>query len=173
MRKSLVYAIFSLLLTSVAHATPESVNGWRQARWGMTEEQVMKTFKGEAVSVEQPKTTLTMRGLVQIPAFSLASTSFEVTFWFADKHLQQISLTKDMSYPGGRNYFRIIESMLREKYGPPATDRSSDNSSPAAWKIDWNLKGSNISLFYVGGSSTGSESLSLTYSKPTSELNRL
>lgn len=172
--KAIIAAMLILLTASVSYAAPERVNGWRQARWGMTEAEVLKAFKGEAIRDENPKESpADGRGSVCIPQFSLASQTYRVTFWFTQNRLGKISISRDGSNLDGRAAFRSIEAMLREKYGPPSLDRSNDKSRLVSWKMDWNLKGTNISLVFIGSGTTDSGSVWLDYLKPTADLNRL
>lgn len=105
---ALALVLFPAVLT--AHG-PNDVEGWRAARWGMTEAEVLEAFKGEARTLD--KEARFDRGIatIEIPAFTVEANAYHVQFLFDT---------------GGRRLKEIHLSDLRMgSSGPPAPARRS------------------------------------------------
>src|SRR5512142_2089327 len=78
--------------TAPASIAP-SGDGWRKARWGMTVEEVLKAFPGEAKRLD-PELKLKDGNVVAagIDGYSVASRAFDVRFVFEGGKLAIVSL---------------------------------------------------------------------------------
>src|SRR5579884_1641318 len=140
--------LISWLLVPSALAQINHVEGWREARWGMTPDQVVAAFHGEALRAPQGKFTDT-NILAFIPAVEIEGVHYKVSFSFSpgEPKLKRITL---QSMHGSVDEFSVLEQKLVAKYGKPAV--SSDNDLPKIAAVDstkrraWNLGPTSIEL---------------------------
>ena len=103
---------------------PKDVHGWSQARWGMTQEQVLSAFPGEAnIPTDDPSNRLYgPRGLatVGIDHADIGGIPVRVHFLFdpAGK-LDGIRLPAESVSPSADQFARVGEALTRQ-YGLPA-----------------------------------------------------
>jgi hypothetical protein len=145
MKKLLTLFLWSLAVLCVAS---ENVQGWRDARWGMTPDQVIAALPGEAVRAGTDQFTDT-NILVAIPSVQIERSKFKATFLFTPgtQRLKQIKL---LSTPSNVDEFSMLEEKLTGKYGKP--EIVSNDDRPQLASIDstrrrvWNLGPTQIEL---------------------------
>ncbi|MGD8228497.1 MAG: hypothetical protein PVH82_03100 [Desulfobacteraceae bacterium] len=108
------------LLPLQISARVEDVRGWNEARWGMTERDIEKVFKGR---VEQRRDPIIdkQEGIYvsqEINDLTFANTKFTVSFVMDEKtnQLREVVLTPKGSH--FRVLFELLEKKLVTKYGP-------------------------------------------------------
>lgn len=122
---SLFLMIF--FLSNHIMAQPKDVLGWREARWRMTEEQILTAFKGEAFRFKEE---IAIPGgdyaIIGIENINLRGENFTVRFIMDGKtrKLKRVSFRPVETWNLGDKVtlatFKNLEQLLVEKYGKPA-----------------------------------------------------
>jgi hypothetical protein len=165
-------------LGATAQTPPKDVNGWRDAKWGMTEEQLKEAFKSEVTLVPEPSVNGDLHSFFAIPVYEIAGTKFKVVFSLDNdtKTLKAVTMrptnASDAFYP--QALFKRLEALLTEKYGSPTrrTRPEDKQDTPSMTSVDavWEFASTKISLGYLEFSEPTmkqSNLFSLTYEKPS------
>lgn len=162
MRRIAVAALAVLGLAGSVQA--EDVPGWRETRWGMTEDEVLAAMKGEANRVPTPRERAGRVEALEIPQYAIGPYRFKVTFNFTEGKLVGVILTGDkdspVSYPG-------VKDMVVAKYGAPA----SESPTAIGRHAQWNFPSTRIALAEIRA--PGLTIISLSYSPPAKDLDKL
>src|SRR5256885_4128000 len=135
---------FALLAAITTAFSAENVDGWRNAKWGMTESEILAAFPGEAKLLAKPKRMMDRRVVgVQIEKLLVAQKPFSVDFLMGEKGVTLTSpeITAHKNEPisvatnapltgivlrlanaesqGAEMVFETLEQSLTEKYGVP------------------------------------------------------
>ena len=149
--------------------TPPPV--WREARWGMTKDEVVAAFPGEAQKVPQPVpfaqpqagSALTPgSGEVVIPSYEADGATFRVLFAFPSKALDRIHL--DAIKPGAATC-EDVEKALTSRHGEPA-QRGKTGNSLKGDELTWKRPDQTIVLSCAGVASLGFLTVTLDYLAP-------
>lgn len=104
---------------------PPTRGGWRAARWGMSVDQVLAVFTGEASRVVPEKPWQDLSVQVEIRKLIVLRSEMQVSFCFRDGALRKVVLSANATdEAGGRpgpSDFDSFASELTRKYGAPAT----------------------------------------------------
>jgi len=128
----LVAVTLAVLTMAQAEQKPQDILGWRDARWGMTMDEVRNACP-EVQSVRDKKDLLVISNL------DIAGSSFEAKFVFSTdtKLLRNILLTitdpNATSRGMGCAPFDRVTAALMEKYGQPASTVSNENGKKVTW----------------------------------------
>jgi hypothetical protein len=131
--------------------------GWRDARWGMTEEQILEAFRGQANRLAERMRTRgsALHTSVGIEHLDVDGTDMLVRFYVdnVDNRLELVKME-----PADRNFceaapatfFERMEPLLVRKYGQPAT-RANPKREP--WRATtgtavWNFPSTILQLHY-------------------------
>lgn len=134
-----------------AQALPATAE-WRAARWGMTADEVLKAFPGEAKLLEKP-VPLEDGNVVAagIDRVELAGTALRVRFVFDGKgRLVLVSLRTDERDYAGADRLGPIESALASRLGPP-TERSAVDDFVDQRQVTWRTASGRVDLKYIPG----------------------
>lgn len=167
-----------LVATAVASAqTPADIGGWREARWGMTDDQVLAAFPGEAMRMERPE--LLPSGSecrAWIPRYNVQTMEFEVLLCFGHAGLALVKLSTPTSPDVLRGiginmaWFKTLEELLTVKYGQPTSI-----TAPAT--VLWARPDTTIRLSHTYlmpyRKSKGYSFLTLSYAPPSKEVDKL
>ena len=152
--------------------TPPPV--WRAARWGMTRDEVLAAFPGEAQRLAQPApfgqpqpgSSLTAGSSdLAIPSYEADGVTFRVLFGFASKALDRIHLS---AAKPGASTCEDLEKALTEKHAKPA-QRTKTGSSLQGEEVAWRLPDQTIVLSCAGVPSLGFQTVTLDYLVPATE----
>jgi hypothetical protein len=130
----------------------------------MTQAQVLKALKGEAVRRPDPKNSLD-RGIstVVIPHYEIQGGDFEVSFWFTSDRLAEVSLDANSFKGEPVVVYLAIEQMLQSKYGPPSNEhKDPPGQTMTIWHAQWNFKSTAIVMNRVKVT-TNPDNLSIRY----------
>lgn len=131
------------------HAPPAE---WRGARWGMTVEDVLKTFPGEARRLE-PAVTLADGNVVAagIDGFVLAARSFRVRFVFdpAGKLVLVSLRTPERDY-AKPDLLEAVSKAVEDRLGPP-TERTRDDQFIDMRQVTWKGPTGRVDVKYIPG----------------------
>jgi hypothetical protein len=170
MRSKLTVALLLLLVLIVAPVLaqePQDLDGWRAAKWGMSETDVLGAFGGEAVRLNQPErfhgpTVAT----IAIPKYEIQSTECRVLFGFnAAGALSLVQIAPlDNVTPGvwHEGLFTSLDNLLTEKYGEPTSTKDERVVRSRVWRLPRTVISLNY-LFAVFGILKGIDLLTLTY----------
>jgi hypothetical protein len=152
--------------------TPPPV--WRAARWGMTRDEVLAAFPGEAQRLAQPApfaqpqpgSRLTAGSSdIAIPAYEADGATFRVLFGFESKALDRIHLT---AAKPGATACEDVEKAVTDRHGKPA-ERAKTGSSLRGEEVSWKRPDQTIVLSCAGVPSLGFQTVTLDYMAPATE----
>jgi hypothetical protein len=171
MRKIVPLAVILAATSVYAQQTPD-VDGWRGAKWGMTEQQVSGVMP-EVVQVQaelRKGLSYTAAGCEtrqEIPLFQIQSTTFAVRFCFDRDGLAMVGLS-----PVGAKFasvvFTSLQQLLSEKYGLPTLDQKGFIRT-----IEWSRQSGVVGLTLVSMGSMGQDSMSLTYRRHARDKDKI
>ncbi|MDQ3819427.1 MAG: hypothetical protein M3362_17360, partial [Acidobacteriota bacterium] len=112
-----------LVLGTGCYAKPKDVLGWRDARWGMSEQDIVRAFSPKLKKLSKKEVFLGLHVDYVIPDFGLEGELFTVFFQMGDatNKLSQIliRLNEQESKVPREQIFNRLESLLIREYGPP------------------------------------------------------
>lgn len=122
MRTALIGA---LLLCLIACRSTTDLRGWRQAKWGMTEEEIVDAFRGEAIRLSPPERYHQAVATVGIEYMQIGGFSFKADFLLDEKtkRLFQVTIRPLHQEEENRIPFVLRDAVkdgLTRKYGEPA-----------------------------------------------------
>jgi hypothetical protein len=123
---SVVMAVALAASLAMAGASPgqDPVDGgqWRAARWGMTVQEVLAAFPGEATRID-PEEKLADGNVVAagIEGAELGGEKFRVRFVFTSGRLSLVSLSTPRGTHAPPEVFRRVEQHLADALGDPST----------------------------------------------------
>ena len=125
---------------------------WRAARWGMSEDEVLKAFPGEAGRLEQvlklPDGNTVALG---IQKYAIGATDFRVRFVFdRSGKLALVSLRTDPKAYAKPEVFEATRKALAERLGSPGAESSDDNFVDLR-QVSWWTRRDRVDLKYVDG----------------------
>jgi len=132
-------------------APADAGEGWRSARWGMTVDEVLKAFAGEAVRLE-PELKLADGTVVAagIDVHPIASHRFRVRFVFAGGKLSLVSLRTPPDSYAGPEVYGEVEKALTGRYGLPL-EATGDKELIDLRQTRWIAGASGVDLKYIPG----------------------
>jgi hypothetical protein len=139
-----------LAAASAGAAEPEG--DWRAARWGMTQDEVLKAFPGEAARLDPPQKLADGNTVaVGIEKHEIGATPFRVRFVFdPGGKLALVSLRTDQKTFAGPPVFKETRDVLVAQLGKPGAESSDDNYIDMR-QTSWWTKRSRIDLKYIDG----------------------
>ena len=127
------------ILVLSAPATGEDNGGWREARWGMTPDQVQNVLSYPTSVADLAKVC---RGpcnegkALELDDYALNGQHFIVRLWFAnpDMGLQAVSMyAKQLDKDNGNEAFTKMKNFLQTVYGSPASVTLKHGDFIVAW----------------------------------------
>ncbi len=124
-----IVGLFGLLLVSsvTCYAQPKDVFGWRDARWEMSEKDIVKVFGAKLKQLPERKVFLGMHVDYVIPEFELESNLYTVFFQMDDvtNKLRQVLIRlNEQESPSPRaQVFNVLAPLLTHEYGEPSDKR--------------------------------------------------
>jgi hypothetical protein len=161
---------YPLLLAVVAGLTFAAVDpgGWTAAKWGMTEEQVLKAAPSvKVLDLPLMERTFTPGGVARIgvPTLRLESTAWHVFCLFDEKGgLAAVEMRPVADSDGTPNEFERVKALLVQKYGQPLEQRVDDDN-PRTHTATWTFATTTIRLKYVDVVTIKLHFLSLAYDR--------
>jgi hypothetical protein len=135
-----------------ARAAPAtSATAWRAARWGMTVDEVVAAFPGEASKLDPPQTLADGNVVaVGIEKHLLDGQSLRVRFVFAGGRLALVSLRTPPDAYAQPEAFTRLQERLTAELGPPAAQDADDNLIDLR-QTRWVRGGTAVDLKYIPG----------------------
>lgn len=170
----LLLDLFALRISAQTNQITENSEGWRAAKWGMTELEVLDVFKGEAKKTDKELETGNIYevGLAQISKVEVSNISFIATFIFEKEKrtLKRIKLLPKDNGEISEQLFSLLEQELTTEYGKPTFSKDGEHPflKPSILKKrSWNQGKTEISLTY--GDWNSEKSLALIYEKASND----
>ncbi len=122
----LVFSLVVIIPRLHAEIKKSDVDGWGKSRWGMTADDIVKVFAGEATLISNAKdgTTPGLSGQYDahigatIKKILIQSDPYKVSFVFDDKTGGLIRVILEPLGDFSEVRFNALEALLSEKYGP-------------------------------------------------------
>lgn len=139
---------------------------WRTVRWGMTKDEVLAAFPGEAQRLPQPVAfgpATAGSSDIAIPAYEGDGAQFRVLFGFDPNALNRIHLT---AIKPGDATCGDVEKILTDKHAEP-TARNNTGTSLRGEEIEWKRPDQTVTLGCAGVRSLGFRSVTLAFTPPS------
>lgn len=157
--------ITSATTTTTTTTVPTPPPVWRTARWGMTKDEVLAAFPGEALRLAPPVAfgpATAGSSDVAIPVYEGDGTQFKVLFGFDPNVLNRIHLT---AIKPGDATCGDVEKILTDKHAAPSA-RNNTGTSLRGEEIVWKRPDQTVTLGCAGVRSLGFRSVTLAYTPP-------
>ncbi|MBI5070726.1 MAG: hypothetical protein HZB56_21090 [Deltaproteobacteria bacterium] len=148
-------ALLALCLTlgpARAASPAEGATGeWRAARWGMTVDEVLRAFPGEATRLE-PEQRLADGNTISagIERHELGGQAFRVRFVFEGGKLALVSLVAGHEKFVGAEVFEALGKVLAERFGEPGT-ATRDDAFIDMRQVRWDRPRGRVDLKFIPG----------------------
>jgi len=149
-RKCINIIVFSLICMITILGQQKDVNGWQEAKWGMTEDEVLEAFKGEAIRLDKIVAYQASYASIGIINYDISGDKYLVHFIFDEnkKNLQRIAITPEATTILDF-HFRRLEQLLTEKYGIPYFKNTVTAMGGDKSVVAWNLESTIIELNFI------------------------
>lgn len=150
MRKIFFAVGLLISLTLQAIAQPKDVEGWNKAKWGMTEDEILKAFEGQIEKLPQPKVEPSNYSNLVLRGVEIGGNKFFAQFWFgkSSNQLEGIELVPEDKSKNSSYLYSSLERMLIQKYGQPSFVDNQKQSGIITKSRIWNFPTSTIDLAY-------------------------
>jgi hypothetical protein len=151
-RRLLLASLVALLPLALGHAAPPEPGDWRAARWGMTEDEVLRALAGTAKKLPQPVKLADGNVIaMEAPDEDFGGLSFQVRLVFdgAGK-LALVSLKSDPARNLRAEAFDAVRKALTEKLGPGGVYSSDDNFIDMRQET-WRTPRTRVDVKYIPG----------------------
>ena len=125
------------------------MNGWQDAKWGMTPDEVQKVLSYPTSVADLSKVChepCNEGAALELEDYDLNGQHFIVRFWFTkpDLRLQAVSMyAKHLDDANGNEAFPKMKNFLETSYGKPATISMKGGD----FVISWTLLSTTITLY--------------------------
>jgi hypothetical protein len=136
MRKLLLGAL--LLLSTLGFSqSKDEIIGWNKATWGMTENELIKSFP-DAVQLDEDVTY--SDGIfvsIIIPTYKVGSETFKISFQMKSNPISKArtltNVLMELNETPFDSTFDSINNLLIEKYGEPKNRQNSESEKKILW----------------------------------------
>ena len=143
-------AVVILALLGLAFALPaeeEDINGWQEAKWGMTPDEVQKAVSYPTFEVDLAKLcskNCEEGAALELDDYELSGQHFTVRFWFtkSDKRLQAVSMYAKQLDDDDHQAYPKIKHFLENLYG----SAQSSSLRVGYFEFTWKLPSTTITL---------------------------
>lgn len=160
-------SLLSTLLWANLGRASDARCAWQNARWGMTVDEVVAAFPGEAV-LASPAEIEKGAAPVRIDKCEIAGTNFQAKFFFyRASRLSMITFAPTSKGDASRPLFDRLAKMLTERYGQPTSDVPDQSMGVADLRTtqkEWAVADALIGLTYMYGG--GDPFLQLVHGAP-------
>ena len=145
MNRAVVIAFLGLAFALPAQA--EDINGWQDAKWGMTPDQVQKTLSYPTFEADLAKlcnNDCQEGAVLELDDYESNGQHFTVRFWFTKpaKRLQAVSMYAKQLDGNDHQAYPIIKHYLENLYGPA----QSSSLRLGYFEFTWKLPSTTITL---------------------------
>ena len=163
--------IFLALFTINLFAQLQDVEGWSNAKWGMTEDDLLKAFEGQIIKLAIPNQYQNSYSNLEIPHVEINRDQYKVSFLMDNqtKRLTQVNITP-LDKSALIVTFRSLEESLILKYGQPTYKNDENTRYVESHKRTWNFPTTVITLMYFDAR-VGTNLFALVYDPAKKEEN--
>lgn len=145
-----------MIAASSAAIAADDPGGWSKANWGMTADQILAAFPGEAARMPEPDKY--NHAAVSIDSIDVAGTTFRVYFIPDDAgRLAAVNIQPRDMAGNSESTFQSVENLLVEKYGRPW------KSDDAETELQWTFPTTTLTLAKTTLPGSRAVFVSLTY----------
>jgi hypothetical protein len=147
--KRAALGILVLATLAVVAAAGEDIGGWREAKWGMTPDQVQKVLSHPASAADLAKVCrepCNEAEALELHDYDLNGQHFTVRFWFGkpDSRPEGVSMhAKQIDQTNGNEVLMKMKDFLETSYGAPG----SITMDRGHFVFLWTLPSTNITLY--------------------------
>ena len=139
MNRAVVILAF-LGLVFVLPAQAQDVNGWQDAKWGMTPDEVQKALSYPTFEADLAKlcsNDCQEGAVLELDDYESNGQHFTVRFWFSkpDKRLQAVSMYAKQLNDTDIQVFTKMKSFLEDLYGSAQTSSLRLGDFEFTWKL--------------------------------------
>jgi hypothetical protein len=137
----------------------DDIQGWNGVRWGMTNAEILETFKGEAIQLPRPDNYKSHYADIGLNNYKISNNTYNVRFLMSrtTNTLLQVNIAPTGNI--SKTNYDILEKLLFDKYGKWAyknEDKEPDKRVSRTIVLDgtvkiltaWNFKNTDIELSY-------------------------
>ena len=149
MKRTVLGILAFVTLAFAPPAAGEDIDGWQEAKWGMTPNEVQKALSYPTSVADLAKVCgekCDEGGALELDDYQLDNQHFIVRFWFTkgDLHLQAVSMyAKQLDDINGNQGFTRIKRFLQTLYGTPG----SIVLKRGDFVISWTLPSTTVTLY--------------------------
>ena len=162
MRKLLLGALL-LLSTLVFSQSKDEIIGWNKATWGMTENELIKSFPN-SIKLNTPELVPHGNGLyvsVIIPSYKIENHEYKISFQMKPDTKKLNRILIELNETTFETIFNSMTNLLIEKYGEPKNRQNSESEK----KILWIYPKTKITLTRITINSIKLDKLLIVYSQ--------
>lgn len=142
----IVLAVILIGLSNLVGQNSDSAKVWRNAKWGMTEEQVQGAFNGEIRQLSIRVEHETSYSNIFIPRVEILGNNFKVIFLFDSKEKKLIQINLQLiDATQAAVMFDLLEQELIKKYNKPILVNKQELLEETTWKTNNSI----ISISYL------------------------
>ena len=136
-----------MVLAFVLPVAAEDINGWHEAKWGMTPEEVQQALSYPTFEADLAKLCskdCQEGAALELDDYELNGQHFTVRFWFSkpDKRLQAVSLYEKQLNDTDHQPYTKMKRFLENSYGSP----QSSSLRLGYFEFTWKLPSTKITL---------------------------
>jgi hypothetical protein len=166
--KNATFGVALLLALAVSAAAQTDVPGWQEARWGMTEKDLLEAFKTSIKKFDKREIYGNERYAdYGIPDYEVNGRKYVVSFQMDNENnkLSQV-LVKYISMKAASSeeaIFDGLDALLTRKYGEAKYKKDDRKSDPMSLERQWAFPTTTISLSYSFMRSLDFSMVAITY----------
>jgi hypothetical protein len=146
-KRTIVGILAFVMLALALPVAGEDINGWHEAKWGMTPDQVQKVLSYPTFEADLAKLCskeCNEGAVLELDDYELNGLNFTVRFWFSkpDRRLQAVSLFAKQLNGNDNHAFTETKHFLETVYGSP----KSFSLQHGYFDIKWNIPSTMITL---------------------------
>ena len=168
-----IFSLLGLILALSASGNSQTdIAGWRAARWGMSDSDILGTFGTQLKTLSKPQRFREQHVDLIIPDFKINDHLFTVFFKMDDRTDKLIEVLIRLNEMKSRNrrddLFSELETLLIKDYGAPGS-KVNKKENPLAkyeyWDLRriWRLPTTTVELDYLWDNSSYASVLGIKY----------
>jgi hypothetical protein len=135
-------ALFILAASLATAADKDDPGGWTKAKWGMTGEDIVQAFAGDAARRDPPEKVSGIPIAVSVKSVDLAGAKFEALMVpDKDGKLKSVLLQPLKGEAQNAYLFQRLQDLLEQKYGRPWKSEADHDTS-----LQWTFPSTVITL---------------------------
>jgi hypothetical protein len=140
----------TISLPRLGLAQIQDVDGWDRARWGMSEDELIKAFEGQIVKLPETSRNNRMYSDLGIDDLEIRGSRYQIRFYMDNRTnvLIQVSIAPKQG-TASVALFKSLEHMLVEEYGNPSYKDNEKGKKMERHRREWSFRRTVIELVYL------------------------